>query len=54
MSKTQKVKFHRGDRRPNNEQPELSYIKKMKNFYVKQYDGYTKKRFTSKKFYYHI
>jgi len=28
--KTQKVKFHRGDRRPNNEQPELSYIKKMK------------------------
>jgi len=30
MSKTQKVKFHRGDRRPNNEQPELSYIKKMK------------------------
>ena len=29
-NKTQKVKFHRGDRRPNNEQPELSYIKKMK------------------------
>jgi hypothetical protein len=27
--KTQKVKFHRGDKRPNNEQPELSYTKKM-------------------------
>ena len=27
--KTQKVKFHRGDRRPNNEQPKLSYTKKM-------------------------
>ena len=27
--KTQKVKFHKGDRRPNNEQPELSYTKKM-------------------------
>ena len=29
MEKTQKVKFHRGDRRPNNEQPKLSYTKKM-------------------------
>ena len=29
MTKTQKVKFHRGDRRPNNEQPSLSYTKKM-------------------------
>ena len=29
-NKTQKVKFHKGDRRPNNLQPELSYIKKMK------------------------
>ena len=28
--KIQKVKFHKGDRRPNNEQPKLSYIKKMK------------------------
>ena len=28
-NKTQKVKFHRGDRRPNNEQPKLSYTKKM-------------------------
>ena len=28
--KTQKVKFHRGDKRPNNEQPNLSYVKKMK------------------------
>jgi hypothetical protein len=26
--KTQKVKFHRGDKRPNNEQPKLSYVKK--------------------------
>ena len=28
--KTQKVKFHRGDKRPNNDQPNLSYVKKMK------------------------
>jgi len=28
--KTQKVKFHKGDQRPNNLQPPLSYIKKMK------------------------
>ncbi len=28
-AKTQKVKFHRGDRRPNNLQPPLSYVKKM-------------------------
>jgi hypothetical protein len=28
--KLQKVKFHKGDRRPNNEQPSLSYVKKMK------------------------
>ena len=28
--KIQKVKFHKGDRRPNNEQPNLSYVKKMK------------------------
>ena len=27
--KTQKVRFHKGDRRPNNLQPELSYTKKM-------------------------
>jgi hypothetical protein len=27
--KLQKVKFHRGDKRPNNLQPPLSYIKKM-------------------------
>ena len=29
MAKKQKVKFHKGDRRPNNEQPNLSYTKKM-------------------------
>ena len=29
MTKTQKVKFHKGDRRPNDEQPKLSYTKKM-------------------------
>ena len=29
MTKTQKGKFHRGDRRPNNEQSSLSYTKKM-------------------------
>ena len=29
-NKIQKVKFHRGDKRPNNEQPSLSYVKKMK------------------------
>ena len=29
MAKKQKVRFHKGDRRPNNEQPELSYTKKM-------------------------
>jgi len=28
--KTQKVKFHKGDRRPNNDQPNLTYEKKMK------------------------
>ena len=28
--KTQKVRFHRGDQRPNNDQPKLSYVKKMK------------------------
>ena len=28
--KIQKVRFHRGDRRPNNEQPNLSYVKIMK------------------------
>jgi hypothetical protein len=28
--KMQKVRFHRGDRRPNNEQPKLSYVKVMK------------------------
>jgi len=28
--KTQKVRFHRGDRRPNNSQPKLSYEKVMK------------------------
>ena len=37
MPKKQKVKFHRGDRRPNNLQPNLSYAKKMvkkkKNIY---------------------
>ena len=29
MVKTQKVRFHKGDKRPNNEQPDLSYTKKM-------------------------
>ena len=29
MGKKQKVRFHKGDRRPNNEQPNLSYTKKM-------------------------
>jgi len=29
MAKKQKVRFHRGDRRPNNLQPDLSYKKKM-------------------------
>ena len=29
MVKKQKVKFHKGDRRPNNEQPNLTYRKKM-------------------------
>ena len=29
MVKKQKVRFHRGDKRPNNEQPDLSYTKKM-------------------------
>jgi hypothetical protein len=29
MAKKQKVKFHKGDRRPNNEQPNLFYTKKM-------------------------
>ena len=29
MAKKQKVRFHKGDRRPNNEQPDLSYTKKM-------------------------
>ena len=37
MPKKQKVKFHRGDKRPNNLQPNLSYTKKMvkkkKNIY---------------------
>ena len=28
--KMQKVRFHRGDRRPNNAQPNLSYVKVMK------------------------
>ena len=28
--KKQKVRFHKGDRRPNNEQPKLSYEVKMK------------------------
>ena len=28
--KLQKVRFHRGDQRPNNDQPDLSYVKKMK------------------------
>tara|TARA_B100000900_G_scaffold368020_1_gene344919 strand:- start:1188 stop:1454 length:267 start_codon:yes stop_codon:yes gene_type:complete len=28
--KTQKVRFHKGDKRPNSDQPELTYIKKMK------------------------
>ena len=27
--KKQKVRFHKGDKRPNNEQPDLSYTKKM-------------------------
>ena len=30
MAKKQKVKFFKGDKRPNNEQPELTYIKRMK------------------------
>ena len=30
MPKKQKVRFHKGDKRPNNDQPELSYVKKMK------------------------
>jgi hypothetical protein len=29
MTKIQKVKFHKGDRRPNDEQPSLFYTKKM-------------------------
>ena len=29
MAKKQKVRFHKGDKRPNNLQPDLSYIKKM-------------------------
>ena len=29
MAKTQNVRFHKGDKRPNNEQPDLSYTKKM-------------------------
>ena len=29
MAKKQKVRFHKGDRRPNNLQPNLSYTKKM-------------------------
>ncbi len=29
MAKKQKVRFHKGDQRPNNEQPDLSYTKKM-------------------------
>ena len=29
MVKKQKVRFHKGDRRPNNLQPDLSYTKKM-------------------------
>ena len=29
MAKKQKVRFHKGDRRPNNLQPDLSYTKKM-------------------------
>ena len=29
MAKKQKVRFHKGDRRPNNLQPNLSYSKKM-------------------------
>ena len=29
MAKKQKVRFHKGDKRPNNEQPNLSYTKKM-------------------------
>ena len=28
--KTQKVRFHKGDRRPNNLQPTLSYVKRIK------------------------
>ena len=28
--KTQKVRFHRGDKRPNSDQPSLTYTKKMK------------------------
>jgi hypothetical protein len=28
--KIQKVRFHKGDQRPNNDQPNLSYVKKMK------------------------
>jgi len=27
--KTQKVRFHKGDKRPNSDQPSLSYTKKM-------------------------
>jgi len=30
MPKKQKVRFHKGDRRPNNEQPKLSYEVQMK------------------------
>ena len=29
MAKKQKVRFHKGDKRPNNDQPDLSYTKKM-------------------------
>ena len=29
MAKKQKVRFHKGDKRPNNVQPDLSYTKKM-------------------------
>ena len=28
-TRKQKVRFHKGDRRPNNEKPDLSYTKKM-------------------------
>ena len=30
MAKKQKVKFFKGDKRPNNQQPDLTYIKRMK------------------------